>query len=94
MHLTCMTLRKWLTTRRWASQRIVFGKPLMSQAVIRNKFARMIAKVEALQAWLENVTYNMCHMVSGLESHLGPYHPRFIRESGRMTLFEAETEGA
>ncbi|ORX39785.1 acyl-CoA dehydrogenase/oxidase [Kockovaella imperatae] len=47
---------------KWASQRIVFGKPLMSQAVIRSKFASMIAKVEAMQAWLENVTYQMCHM--------------------------------
>lgn len=24
----------------------------------------MIAKVEAMQAWLENVTYQMCNMVS------------------------------
>lgn len=49
---------------KWASQRYVFGKPLLSQAVIRWKFAQMIAKVEALQAWLENVTYQMCNMVS------------------------------
>ena len=49
---------------KWASQRYVFGKPLLAQAVIRWKFAQMIAKVEALQAWLENVTFQMCNMVS------------------------------
>lgn len=46
----------------WASQRIVFGKPLLAQPVIRQKLAHMIAKVESLQAFLENVTYQMCNM--------------------------------
>jgi alkylation response protein AidB-like acyl-CoA dehydrogenase len=41
----------------------VFGKPLNSQAVVRNKLAAMIARVESLQAWLENVTYQMNNMV-------------------------------
>lgn len=48
---------------KWASQRYVFGKPLLAQPVIRQKFAHMIAKVEAIQAWLEAVTYQMCNMV-------------------------------
>ncbi|KAL7422285.1 hypothetical protein Q5752_002931 [Cryptotrichosporon argae] len=47
---------------KWSSQRQVFGKPLIAQAVIRNKLALMIAKVEAMQAWLEAVTYQMCNM--------------------------------
>ncbi|KAF8532188.1 acyl-CoA dehydrogenase/oxidase [Gautieria morchelliformis] len=46
----------------WASQRKVFGKPLNSQAVVRSKLAAMIARVESLQAWLENVTYQMNNM--------------------------------
>lgn len=46
----------------WCSQRYVFGKPLISQPVIRNKLAFMISKVEAMQAWLENVTFQMCNM--------------------------------
>lgn len=46
----------------WISQRKAFGKPLASQAVIRAKMAAMIARTEATQAWLENVTYQMCHM--------------------------------
>ena len=49
---------------KWAAQRYVFGKPLLAQAVIRQKFAHMIAKVEAIQAWLESVTFQMCNMVS------------------------------
>lgn len=72
---------------KWASQRYVFGKPLLAQAVIRWKFAQMIAKVEALQAWLENVTYQMCNMVglkasSRVGGQLMPSHTR----SNRRTL--------
>lgn len=47
---------------RWATQRKVFGKPLINQAVVRAKLAQMISRCEALQAWLENVTYQMCNM--------------------------------
>ncbi|GAA6000530.1 hypothetical protein JCM10207_008056 [Rhodosporidiobolus poonsookiae] len=47
---------------KWAHQRQAFGKPLMTQAVVRAKIADMIAKVEGLQAYLENITYQMCHM--------------------------------
>lgn len=47
---------------RWATQRKVFGKPLINQPVIRSKLAQMISRCETLQAWLENVTYQMCNM--------------------------------
>ncbi|KAF8340591.1 acyl-CoA dehydrogenase/oxidase [Cantharellus anzutake] len=47
---------------KWASQRKVFGKPLLEQAVIRSKLAGMISRTEALQTWLEQITYQMCHM--------------------------------
>ena len=46
----------------WVSQRKAFGKPLSSQAVIRSKIAAMIARCEATQSWLENITYQMCNM--------------------------------
>lgn len=49
---------------KWASQRKAFGKPLISQPVIRSKIAAMIARTESVQSWLENVTYQMTHMVS------------------------------
>lgn len=49
---------------RWTNQRTAFGKPLHSQAVIRNKLAAMISRAEAVQSWLENITYQMNNMVS------------------------------
>jgi alkylation response protein AidB-like acyl-CoA dehydrogenase len=48
---------------KWTNQRKAFGKPLNSQAVVRHKLADMIARTEAIQSWLENVTYQMCNMV-------------------------------
>ncbi|KIM84135.1 hypothetical protein PILCRDRAFT_68388 [Piloderma croceum F 1598] len=48
---------------KWITQRKAFGgKPLHQLAVIRSKMASMIARAESLQAWLENVTYQMNHM--------------------------------
>ncbi|KAF7331642.1 Cytochrome b5 heme-binding domain-containing protein [Mycena kentingensis (nom. inval.)] len=47
---------------KWTSQRMVFGKPLHAQAVIRSKLAAMISKVEAAQSWLENITHQMNNM--------------------------------
>ena len=47
---------------KWAHQRIVFGKPLISQPVIRQKLAKMISHVEANQAWVESITYQMTNM--------------------------------
>ncbi|EQK98867.1 hypothetical protein G6O67_008604 [Ophiocordyceps sinensis] len=47
---------------KWANQRLVFGKRLVDQPVIRLKLAKMIALVEANQSWLETITYQMCHL--------------------------------
>ncbi|KAF8896257.1 acyl-CoA dehydrogenase [Infundibulicybe gibba] len=47
---------------KWATQRKVFGKPLISQAVVRSKLAAMISRVESAQNWIENITYQMNHM--------------------------------
>ncbi|KAH8917100.1 acyl-CoA dehydrogenase NM domain-like protein [Atractiella rhizophila] len=55
---------------KWAHQRKVFGKPLISQPVIRQKFSHMFAKVEAGQSWLETVTYQMTHMNYAQQSDL------------------------
>jgi len=49
-------------TLKWSNQRLVFGKRLIDQPVIRQKLAKMISLVEANQSWLETVTYQMCHM--------------------------------
>ena len=44
---------------KWACQRIAFKKPLITQPVIRQKFARMAAALEAVHSYLEYVTYQM-----------------------------------
>ncbi|TPX62529.1 hypothetical protein PhCBS80983_g00251 [Powellomyces hirtus] len=46
----------------WAQQRLVFGKPLIEQPVIRAKLAHMISEVEAVHTWLESITYQMTKM--------------------------------
>ncbi|CAO1626427.1 unnamed protein product [Parajaminaea phylloscopi] len=46
----------------WTHQRKAFGKPLISQPVIRQKLAALISECEAAQSWLENVTYQMTKM--------------------------------
>lgn len=52
---------------KWISQRKAFGKPLASQAVIRSKVAAMIARIESVQSWLENITHQMNNMVRLLQ---------------------------
>ena len=47
---------------RWAAVRKTFGKPLLSQPVIRSRLASMAAEVEACHAWVESLTYQMCTM--------------------------------
>jgi alkylation response protein AidB-like acyl-CoA dehydrogenase len=47
---------------KWANQRLVFGKRLIDQPVIRNKLAKMVASLEAVHAWIENITYQMNNM--------------------------------
>ncbi|TCD64283.1 hypothetical protein EIP91_004291 [Steccherinum ochraceum] len=47
---------------KWTAQRKAFGKPLNTQPVVRAKIAAMIARTEGVQAWLENITYQMNNM--------------------------------
>ncbi|KAL1591160.1 hypothetical protein WHR41_00161 [Cladosporium halotolerans] len=55
---------------KWSHQRIVFGKPLISQPVIRQKIARMISLAESNQAWLEQITHQMNNMTYAQQSKL------------------------
>jgi len=74
---------------KWSTQRIVFGKPLTAQPVIRAKLAAMIARVEAGQNWLESITHQMNNMsYDDMSSKLaGPIGllKQFISSSGRET---------
>ncbi|KAG9017988.1 hypothetical protein FRB90_012713 [Tulasnella sp. 427] len=78
---------------KWASQRKVFGKPLMAQAVIRAKMANMISRVEAAQNWLENVTHQMNNMSykeqsAKIAGQIGLLK-RFITSTGQETAQDA-----
>ncbi|PPQ99787.1 hypothetical protein CVT26_009164 [Gymnopilus dilepis] len=78
---------------KWSTQRIVFGKPLNSQAVIRAKLANMISRVEACQNWFENVTYQMNQMSYSQQADklAGPIGllKQFISRAGRETAEDA-----
>ncbi|CAJ2502631.1 Uu.00g100250.m01.CDS01 [Anthostomella pinea] len=74
--MACATIRQCRTVveecLKWSHQRLVFGKRLIEQPVIRQKLAKMIALTESHQAWLETITYQMCHMPYKEQSkHLG-----------------------
>ncbi|KAI9260225.1 acyl-CoA dehydrogenase/oxidase [Sporodiniella umbellata] len=64
---------------KWAVQRKVFGKPLIEQPVIRNKLAAMVSQLEAVENWLENITYQMCNMT---------YQEQSIKLAGPIALLK------
>ncbi|ORY70647.1 acyl-CoA dehydrogenase/oxidase [Leucosporidium creatinivorum] len=66
-------------TMKWAHLRKVFGKPLIENPVIRQKLAKMLAKVDAGQAWLEHIVYQMCNMT---------YEEQAKRLAGPMALLK------
>ena len=73
--MMCCAVTRWSRTvleecLKWSHQRIVFGKPLISQPVIRAKLAKMIALVESHQSWLEQITYQMTTMSYAQQSKL------------------------
>lgn len=55
---------------KWGHQRIVFGKPLLDQPVIRQKLARMISVTEACQTWLESITDRMNNLSYAQQNQL------------------------
>jgi len=46
----------------WCFQREVFGKKLISQPVIRHKLGRLIGGIEALEGYMESITFQMVNM--------------------------------
>jgi len=67
---------------QWAAQRIIFGKPLLEQPVIRSKLAAMIARVETSQNWLEQITFQMNNM---------PYKTQAKYLAGPIALLKMHT---
>eukprot|EP01064_Diplonema_japonicum_P027224 TRINITY_DN3910_c1_g5_i1.p1 TRINITY_DN3910_c1_g5~~TRINITY_DN3910_c1_g5_i1.p1 ORF type:complete len:521 (+),score=113.61 TRINITY_DN3910_c1_g5_i1:47-1609(+) len=56
---------------KWATQRKVFGKPLIEQPVIRFKLASMVSQLESVWAWLESITHEMNTMPYAERQKLG-----------------------
>jgi len=67
---------------QWANQRVIFGKSLLEQPVVRSKLAGMITRVETSQGWLEQITYNMNHM---------PYKDQAKYLAGPIALLKTHT---
>jgi alkylation response protein AidB-like acyl-CoA dehydrogenase len=55
---------------KWAHQRILFGKRLIDQPVIRQKLAKCVQLCESSQAWLESITFQMNHMTYAQQSKI------------------------
>ncbi|KNC98116.1 uncharacterized protein SPPG_06525 [Spizellomyces punctatus DAOM BR117] len=67
---------------KWANQRMVFGKKLIEQPVIRLKLAEMLAAVETLQGALEVVTYQMTKL---------SYKEQALHLAGPLALLKYQT---
>lgn len=46
----------------WCQKREAFGKTLIEQPVVRHKFGHMARQVDALQAWIESLIYELDHL--------------------------------
>lgn len=70
-------------------KREVFGKPLMEQAVVRNRLARCGVDVESLWAWIESLVYQIS---SSKDAHgrqeLGG-HMAMLKAKAAMVLDES-----
>eukprot|EP01061_Rhynchopus_euleeides_P001973 TRINITY_DN114_c0_g3_i1.p1 TRINITY_DN114_c0_g3~~TRINITY_DN114_c0_g3_i1.p1 ORF type:complete len:523 (+),score=247.04 TRINITY_DN114_c0_g3_i1:95-1663(+) len=66
-------------TFKWAMQRKAFGKTLMQQPVVRQKFAKMFSLTESMYAWLEQITHAMNVM---------PYKEAMDKLAGPLALLK------
>ena len=55
----------------WTNQRKAFGKKLISQPVVRQQIAEMIALSEAVNYWYEAVTFQMCTLPAEEQTRIG-----------------------
>lgn len=46
----------------WCLKRETFGQKLIEQPVVRHKFGHMARQVDALQAWMESIIYELDHL--------------------------------
>eukprot|EP00511_Aplanochytrium_stocchinoi_P000914 CAMPEP_0204836446 /NCGR_PEP_ID=MMETSP1346-20131115/25146_1 /ASSEMBLY_ACC=CAM_ASM_000771 /TAXON_ID=215587 /ORGANISM="Aplanochytrium stocchinoi, Strain GSBS06" /LENGTH=541 /DNA_ID=CAMNT_0051971157 /DNA_START=52 /DNA_END=1677 /DNA_ORIENTATION=+ len=72
----------------WCQQRKVFGKKLISQPVIRFKLGRMIGAIEALEGYMESLTFQMANMDHSISNMMlgGPTAILKYQTTRTMTL--------
>jgi len=73
----------------WSHVRKAFGKSLIEQPVIRQKFGAMFAKIEAVQSLLEHITYQMTFMNHAQVSELMGGQVALLKMYCTRTAFEA-----
>jgi alkylation response protein AidB-like acyl-CoA dehydrogenase len=58
----------------WCQKRETFGKKLIEQPVVRHKFGHMARQVDALQAWMESIIYELDHLglAKGISTVIAP----------------------
>jgi alkylation response protein AidB-like acyl-CoA dehydrogenase len=75
----------------WAEKRAAFGRKLIEQPVVRSKLANLGRTVESLQAWTEQITYEMeVAKVSGETKTLGGVSALLKVTSGRTVKYVAD----
>ncbi|PGG97885.1 hypothetical protein AJ79_09057 [Helicocarpus griseus UAMH5409] len=75
----------------WAMKREAFGMTLIEQPVVRHKFGSMAKEVEALQAWTEQVIYELDHMsYKDANRQLGGVTALLKVKGGQMNKFVAD----
>lgn len=76
---------------QWALKREAFDKKLIEQPVVRNKFGNMGRQVESLQAWIEQIIYELEHLSDADGARLLGGTTALLKvESGMVCKYVAE----
>jgi len=76
---------------QWALKREAFDKTLIAQPVIRNKFGNMRRQVESLQAWTEQIVYELGNLSDADGARLLGGATALLKvESGMVCKYVAE----
>lgn len=76
---------------QWAITREAFGQTLISQPVVRNKFGNMGRMVESLQAWTEQIVYELDNLSDADGNRLLGGTTALVKvESGMVCKYVAE----
>lgn len=76
---------------QWALKREAFDKKLIEQPVVRNKFGNMGRQIESLQAWTEQIIYELENLSDAEASRLLGGATALLKvEGGMVAKYVAE----